>query len=496
MASDGDWGAATDKGAARHDEWIQATFPLTSSTLPEPIVRFARDRGLEPVDLARVGARWQHPATLVYYFDGGLKYRDVINDVRWNEEGARFDHARIVRHRGEEVLGAIVAEGETDAAALARHAPSWDIAVLPAGARRVPPGLGAQLRSYPSVLVALDADEAGDAGSVSLHDLVPRARRLRPPDGTDWCAVLAARTDPEPWNPLDLADSPVRSVFSLRELVGADLGERYDNHYFAGGILPIRGQLVFHGALKSLKSVVMGDMLKAIAAGLPFADWYEWLPSSEGARVLLFQFEITPYDYQQRVMKVVTDVADGAARERLLDNFGVFHLADNQMPRLRADDTFLDQVLAAAEEHQAAVLAFDPLQRMTGSANVDKSNEMDALLDAYSELQARGFTVIYAHHNNKQGANTAGAYSMVGTQRFGSDADAVCSLYRPRSAMDDDNNKGIKQRNFTWTLRSGATEGRSVEVGPNPVDSNLMDVKFGPMLRGSDTETPDDRGLF
>ena len=41
------------------------------------------------------------------------------------------------------------AEGETDAAALSRHAPAWDIAILPAGSKGLPTGIAESLTGYP-----------------------------------------------------------------------------------------------------------------------------------------------------------------------------------------------------------------------------------------------------------------------------------------------------------------------------------------------------------
>ena len=109
---------------------------------------------------------------------------------------------------------------------------------------------------------------------------------------------------------------------------------------------------------------------------------------------------------------------------------------------------------------------------------------MDVLLDFFAELQNQGITVIACHHNNKaSGANSRDPNAMVGTQRFSGDADSICSVWHDKAAMvQDDNTDGIKQRNFTWTLRNGSAGGRSISAFPDDVDEHLVHIEFDELL--------------
>jgi 5S rRNA maturation endonuclease (ribonuclease M5) len=490
--SNGEWGQQdSDPARDRRDRWL-ALSPLDKAASPV-LDAFLKARALDYADLTRVGARWDaHEAALCFFYADGLKWRQPGTDKRWNEDtGIEWHNIKVVKRvKAEEgPHGIIVAEGETDAAALARHAPAYDVGVLPAGARGIPDGAYDVLRRYERVLVALDADTAGDEGASKILEHVPQAQRLRPPEDQDWCEVLAQGGWPNGVaDPAELAQVRKRVWYTLGEVIDADLGTYDDNHWFEHGILPRQGLMIFHAALKSLKSVVQNELAVSLATGTPFAGAFGFLPDAP-ARVLMFQLEIPPFDYQQRLVGVSLGI-DEAHRELLRDNFLVYKIADGEMPRLRGGDKgFLSLVLGVAEDAEADVVMFDPLQRMTHGASMDKADEMDPILDAFAELQRLGYAVVYSHHNNKAGRNIADPYAMTGTQRFGADVDTVCSLYRPRAAVQDDNAEGIKERNLAWTLRNGFAPSRSVRVNPNPDTPELMVVTFDEPITDGDTDT-------
>ena len=160
--SNGEWGNQPDDASrARRDTWLGFQ-PLSEVSSPL-LSRFLEDRGLDVSDLSRVGARWYgSEQALVYFFSEGLKYRSLVGENRrWNEEGVEFTRPRVVTNRlGEVPPGVIVAEGETDAAALSRHASSWDIAILPAGSKGLSDAVANSLSAYEVVLLGNDADEA------------------------------------------------------------------------------------------------------------------------------------------------------------------------------------------------------------------------------------------------------------------------------------------------------------------------------------------------
>jgi hypothetical protein len=150
------------------------------------------------------------------------------------------------------------------------------------------------------------------------------------------------------------------------------------------------------------------------------------------------------------------------------------------MPSLDAThDAFLDEVLRAADTFRADVLCFDPFQRMSGSANINQQNEIASMLSKFHELNRRGFTVVMCHHSSKN-LDPRKSTSITGSQRFGADVNSICTLYHdPRVHVKDYNNEGVRQRNFLWTLRSGAVGERGVETckDPDPA-SHRMKVTF------------------
>jgi hypothetical protein len=484
--SNGEWGEqGDDVSRERHDEWLGHQ---SLTTVDSPLLaKFLESKGLAPEDLTRVGARWKSPDTLVYFFPEGLKYRRLTDDHRWNTPGTEWRRPKVVALPGRSPLGVIVAEGETDAAALAaRWGEHYDVAVLPAGARGIPPGTRDALQSYDRVLVATDADEAGDAGADALRVDLPGSRRLRPPDGLDWCGVLAAGDQPDdPWS---LTEGPPRQVFSLRELFEADLGEEEDNHWFEHQLMPQRGQVILHGAVKSLKSWAMIESVRALTTGTDLMGRFAFLPS-EPAKVLMFQFEVPPYDFRQRMLAVAAGL-DDEQRELMLDNFYVHRLADNQFSRLRLNDQLAGIIAECADQAGAQVVMFDPLQRMLGAASVDKANEIDPLLSIYSDLQAAGFTVTYSHHNNKAaGKQGKDPYATAGSQRVVGDPDAVWSLWQSKGCVEDDNSDGVKQRNISFTLRSGSAPSRSITLVPgNDIISLVFDEYISNTVDATDDE--------
>jgi RecA-family ATPase len=275
-------------------------------------------------------------------------------------------------------------------------------------------------------------------------------------------------------------ESAPKQVFSIREVVAADLGTYEDNHWFAHGILPVRGQCIIHGGMKSLKSFVVVDLARALATGTTFAGEYSYL-KDEPSKVLMFQFEVPPFDFQQRILGTMVDMTI-PERELFMDNFYVHRIADNQWSRLKAREDLADYVGHLADSVGAGVVIFDPVQRMTGKADINSASEMDLVLGTYENLQTAGFTVVYVHHNNKANHNIADPYSMSGTQRFGADVDSICSMYHGKACIPDENSERRKQRNFAWTLRNGAAPARSITVAPRPENQDQVKTTFGPPI--------------
>lgn len=503
MSSNGDWGRATPEQQSAMDE-RRARWLAQSMDFPAPgdnliVDSFFESKGLERGDLLRVGGRylvWHDEPSVVYLFPDGLKYRTLSKPTRRaSEDGAEWLRFKLVNALAGKATEAIIAEGETDAAMLSKLAPHCDVLITPNGAEHVTrdPMLE-QLKRYERVYVALDDDDAGNKGAAALLEAAPNTVRLRPPAG-DWCEAQVQGEVPEGWTPADHAEDRPRTTWSIKELLALDLGNYEENNWFADPILPVKGSMMLHARKKSLKSVVMLDLLRAIATGTPFAGSYGFCRPSGPGRVLLFQYEVPPWNFQQRTISFVRSLSD-EQRALMGENFHVFGMGDGKLPRLRVDDkgAWLEQVLRAADETQAEVLAFDPIQRMTGSRDTAKAHEVDSLLDGFAQLQGHGFTVVFAHHNNKaagRGARDGDAAS--GSQRFSADPDSILSLWHDKGMVEDDNPRMVKQRNFTFELRNGAARGRSVTVQPDPANAELMLVRFDEPFVGEAAE--DETGL-
>lgn len=470
--------AADPEANRRWDEYIALPeLPTDNSALNT----FLAEKGITREELMRVGARfgaYKGRHSLVYWFPPGFrKYRTFQGQtLRGSDEGAEWTHLKLITGVRSTGLGVIIAEGETDAAVLTRIAPEHDIAVLPAGAKHFTENMADQLDSYTDVLVGTDNDPAGDEGAARIMRLIPRALRLRPPGGKDWCEAVSVGAVAHGWVPV--GEARPKTVFTIREVLDADLGTLSENNWFADGIAPVGGEIVLHGPMKSLKSVILMEMIRAIATGTEFAGYIPFIRDDGPGKVLLFQMEIPPGWFQKRIEGMVTHM--GASEAAMFEeNVMVYGIANRRMPRLKVgSDDFRPTIEQALMDSDADVVAFDPVQRLTGGINSDKSYELEPLFATFEWLMDQGITVIYTHHDNKTERNTGSAYAMSGNQRFGADADSILSVYHDKNMIPDDNPDKKLQRNFRFTLRSGAAAGRSITAAPSSFDPNFMIVEY------------------
>lgn len=496
--SNGDWGRFNDSKAPDraplYHEWSQYQ-EFDGQELPAQLLKFMDDRHLSGQAMRAAGARWfieNGHVVLSYLFPDAVKYRKILDAKRWTSPtGVTWRSMKIImRDTTELPEGIIVVEGETDGAQAHQLFPTWSVGVLPAGALTYTAEMDRQLSTYRHVLVGLDNDQAGDDGANRILERRSNARRLRPPDGAkDWCEARAQGLVDVGWDPLAHVEAlPDLPVYSLREVALADLGSYEDNNWFEQDILPRSGSCIIHAPQKSLKSVIMLDMIRALATGTSFAasgtsKWGDQpggygFVGNDPARCLLFQMEIRPEGFQRRVHGWLEQIAP-EHKDLYLDNTFVYKIVDGELPRLKiGSDDFRSTVLRAIDATRADVVAFDPLQRLTGAADLNSANELEALLDFFAELQNQGLTVLSCHHNNKAaGSSARHASAMTGSQRFAADADSICSVWWDDACGSDDNEDRRKTRNFSWTLRNGAALSRSITVVP-AVNSALMYVTF------------------
>ena len=493
MSSNGEWGRLQDNEAEeRYDRFI--TLPELPRRGEHAVLdRLLASKALTAPELAAIGARlgtWAGEDAIVYFFPDGLKYRVIASGQRASEVGVKWVRAKIVPSTTRENRGVIVAEGETDGAQLHATFPDYDIALLPAGAGNISQTIVAQLKKYDTILVATDNDRAGDEGAAKLMASLPQAKRMVPGEHKDWCELIKEVSRDVTLD--DYITEPDKVTYNIFEVINADLGKYEDNHWFDAPILPVHGLAVIHAAKKSGKSFWQLEWLRALTTADTFAGLYQ--PMKAPAKALLFQFEVLPFDFQNRAL-MAWAMTPPDKRTLFEQNLFTYHLADGVIPRLTVTPEFIDTIQFAADECGAEILAFDPIQRMTGGADQAKSNEMDPLLDAFAHLQQLGYTVIFSHHNNKAGGKASrDANSMSGTQRFAADPDSLCSIWHDSSAMvPDDNEQMVKQRNVSWELRNGAAAGRSFTMRPDEHNEQQVKLTFDAQLR-EDTLDEDELG--
>lgn len=495
--SNGDWGR--EENTARADAWDRM-IPILSYGENLALDRLLESKGLTRDDLARIGTKVAaiggKPA-LTWLFPDGFKYRVIEDGQRLSDTGGiEWTVGKLVRQPAGRATKVVVAEGETDAAMLMAFG-THDVYMLPNGARgSYKDSVYAPLRAYEEVLIGTDNDDAGDeAAEAFLTALGSIARRVRPPGGkNDWCEALADRLGNglDRGNLDDYTEAPRKVVYSVRELIHADLGSYEENHWFESPIAPMQGQVAIHGPQKSLKSFILMEYMRAICTADSFAGYVPFVAEGPG-RVLLVQFEVPPLDFFYRVESIRLGMSE-ERRELFDERFLMYGIADRRLPRLKATDkNLLSQIRYAVGEADAQVVAFDPVQRMTGAVNVNQMHELDALLTVFDDLKNDGLTVVFTAHDKKErGRGVPDGESMVGSQRFGADPDVIGHVWHPPHAVPDDNTLKVKQRQVNWTLRSGVAEGRLVTVKPYAANEHLVTVDFGPQAFGVDDE--DDGG--
>lgn len=435
--SDGAWGDLAEHDSELSEEW-DSYDRLPTAGVNDALDAFCARKNIDIPALVRLGTRLAGPTVLAFAYVGGLKYRDMETDKRWNYPGSDFLALNILRSGATKASAVIVAEGETDSSRLSMLYPDCDVAALPAGAKRWISNFGAQLDRYERVLVATDVDEAGDEGWAKIKTSLPHAERFARPDGVeDWAAFVG---DAPPLPTPTKAIAPVVFAGELSELDYPEIASWYEHE-----LLPIGGQLIVHGPVKSFKSFIVLDLLAALAQGRP---WAGFEPLEEAVRVCVVQFEIPPDYYRKRVDLLRAHAADAALFDA---NFGTW--TPLQRPRLRADDPkSVDELRRGLEAAGVQVVLVDPVRRALGTGDINSEQDARKLLAIFERLQDDGRTVIAAHHDNKSSAKNGGGdvYGMTGTGAFSGDADTLISVAIPKGKKLDD-----PQRNLHFLIRNG-----------------------------------------
>lgn len=442
--SDGAWGTlakTSDELAELWDSFDRLPPPGNNEALDA----FCDRKHITLDSLLRLGTRITGGKVLCFAYPGGIKYRDIITNKRWNYYGSEFSQLNIVPAGSQPTESVIVCEGETDGAWLSR-AYEVDVAILPAGALRFTERFAEQLSSYEQVLVALDNDSTGDKGAQKIIGKLPQAIRFRPPNGAnDWCA-LTIEDAPELPSYVPEPESPVVFLGELFTLEAPEIPSWYEHD-----ILPIGGLLLLHGAYKSFKSFIGLDLMANLAMGEP---WCAFEPTEEPARVAVIQFEIAwPY-YKSRMQFIAKSA--GRNLPLLLSNFGTY--SPLVRPKLTAGNTKEeDKLLTNLVENDVNIVLLDPIRRAVGEADINAENEIRKMLSFFQRLQDEGITVVATHHDNKEGDKHGGGDPsyMTGSGALAGDPDTIVSVSRVSGDGRDS-----ARRNLSFTLRNSPPIGR------------------------------------
>jgi hypothetical protein len=204
---DSDW-RGDYEDAVRHDskqrplsrigiELALAEFePVKLEVDGSEVDRFCERKGVTRGSLSAMGTQVKGDI-LAFPYAAGVKFRDMTNGKRWSR--GRFQNHPLAIHLGlggePYYANVIVAEGETDAAALLAEYREADVAVMPLGALTWTPLWTAQLGVYRVVNVATDNDVPGEGAFERLRETgLPVARHAAPDGHKDWSAWAVARS--------------------------------------------------------------------------------------------------------------------------------------------------------------------------------------------------------------------------------------------------------------------------------------------------------------
>lgn len=351
---------------------------------------FCKLKGVSRTDLVRIGTRITPEGELAWLFPGGIKYRDLNTHERRTSKGATMNRLKIVGS-SQPTQGVVVAEGETDAAALARACPNYTIAILP-GAMNIQPEMIEQLAVFgpDHTFVALDADEAGDKGAAKIP-----GRRMRPPEPfKDWAEALSAGGVPEPLDPVCVATGPpavlvvshVRDFAAVNEVSAEPiLGTTEDTVLAAGGMMMIYGK---GGGGKTTLEL---DMAMHLAQG---EDWLG-IPVPKPVNVLVLENEGPRGMFRVKLRNKLSHWPHFT---------GNIYVSEEPWAEFTfASDVHRDALVNVILTHEIDVIMAGPVLRlgMSGGGTPDDVRLFEQLIQKVRSSIDRAVAVVLVHHENK-----------------------------------------------------------------------------------------------
>lgn len=443
--SNGAWGTIDPKDDSLQAEWDEY-YQLPPAGENAILDAFVESKWLTIEDLIRVGTRIKGDGvTLVHLYPRAIKWRNIITGQRGTSLGGDLMSEMKIVRPSIEASNIIIVEGETDAAMVSRLYPECHVAVL-SGAEHFQPNFVSQLKDYDGIFIGLDNDDAGERGAAKIQELVPHAVRVHP-EGDDWCSEEPARVElPEPGKP-----EPVfYTTHELLTMETPDIPSFYEH-----AVLPVGGLVVIHGWAKSFKSFIAFDLAASLAQCEP---WATFEPMAEPVKVGIIQYEI-PRPYYQARWNVITK---NAVSPDLLNN--VMHYRPQARPGITAGNKEAElELVEACLKAGINVVIIDPVRRASGTLDLNSEHEVRVMLNLFARMQDAGLTVIFTHHDNKEGARAGGGspISMTGSGAFAGDADTIVSVSLPKGEHLDTSTK----RNMHFTLRNAPIlSPRGVEI--------------------------------
>lgn len=145
------------------------------------------------------------------------------------------------------------------------------------------------------------------------------------------------------------------------------------------------------GPSKSRKSYMLLQLLVSLAAGLDrFLVW----EIEKARRVLLVQFEITPYHYHKRLNEVCKNLK--IEPSQMGDRFDIINARGRDL-----DCSNISEIIDRVKSSQAEIVCIDPLYKILVGDESDQA-AVKPLLKAFDLLcETTGASIVYSHHYAK-----------------------------------------------------------------------------------------------
>ncbi len=226
------------------------------------------------------------------------------------------------------------------------------------------------------------------------------------------------REHPEAVHPLLAPDTPLPSVWALREAgvgVGAEpttaptvwtvgqlaeLPSAEEEGIVADGILTRGGKLLLYAKSGVGKTTLLGFLAAPLATGRPFLGRYT---IDRPRRVLIVQGELSIPEMSSHAQQLV---AGGFDDDRLMFT----RMVDLRLPKGEA------ALRALIVDQRAEIIALDPWYRLFSGESSDKPEQVGVVFDVCDRLLEDGLVqaVIVVHHANVTGLRTAGSWMFEG----------------------------------------------------------------------------------